>query len=969
MPAESGLIGIDGGRGAVLVGHRVFHGQRVAGVVVIRPGRRRAVGLGEADDVVAGVPGELGDLAEGVGHLGGAPGGVKHVAAGVPVLVGHRGGGVPAGVGCGVGEAGGAAAAVGDGLEEPVEGGVVAGLRQVVGQVGGVAAGVGDRHELDVLVALRGVVAELEHLRDAGSGAVGHLRHQALGVVQEGDRAAGDVGDGLDLVDDERVGQPGGGLDGSGVVDELVAVALGVVADGQGLPPGRVGDGVEELDRLVVGLPFGIVEVRLVAVAVHHRGLVALAVEEELGAVRAGHHPRPRVGVLAVRAAVGELLQEQVDSRRALPGHPVGAEHKQVAGAVAVGERDRGGVRAGVEVQRRAEPRHRGGRQRPAESHRRVGGVQRVVGHPHERLESAGGVGERVVVPDRVAGGQVVQHRRPGPGVDPGVLVELLQAELVGGRLVGRHELPERRYPVGGGQGRCRPVRCCQARRGHGGRNGPGEQACRQGRGRAGAAAAGGAAGGGGAGGQPGAGGLVVQVPGEHAAVAQAVAAGVIGGLQRGGDGGDRAGWQVGGQRGLRLVRGGGDVGAVRQQPVVGQHPVRGGPGGAGGVGQGDVDRAAAAGDLRIRRLRHVVGVLRYRLGVGDGELGRELRLGRAGVQEQFPFLRAAGGLPGQLDQQAVLAGGGGDPALDGGGDRPAVPGWVGAQPGGGAGRGGVVAAAGRAPAGARGCLVPGGGGRVEALGQGVRLIAGRAAAGVVVVPAPQLQLRAGDGGIGRDAGRGHGGEAHYRAGDAVGAGVVAGAEVGLPGELLQVRVGLGAGQCGGAGGGDDHRGGPGGGQLHPLHRARDHRPVRGLDRDHVVIHAGRRRRPGRCRGGGGVGVTGGPGGCRGDQGGGRRGERLGHAAVDLVAGQVIAGVGVFAEVAARRGRVGVGRPGQLGPCGVDHGGRVDRHALGAVGEHQLRVGGGLPVIRPGDGGFIPGPAHVQRRLVGGLDD
>src|SRR5262249_5076377 len=161
-------------------------------------------------------------------------------------------------------------------------------------------------------------------------------------------------------------------------------------------------------------------------------------------------------------------------------------------------------------------------------------------------------------------------------------------------------------------------------------------------------------------------------------AVAQAVAAGVAGGLEGGGDGGDRAGWHVGGQGGLRLVGGGGDVGAVGQQPVVGQHPVRGGPGGAGGVGHGDVYRAGAGGELRIGRLRHVVGVLRDGLGVGDGQLGRELGLGRGGVQEQFAFLRAAGGLRGQLDQQAVLAGGGGDPALHGGGDRPAVPGRVG---------------------------------------------------------------------------------------------------------------------------------------------------------------------------------------------------------------------------------------------------------------------------------------------------
>ena len=122
-----------------------------------------------ADDVVVGVPGQLGDLAKGVGHLGAAPGGVKHVAAGVPVLVGHLRRGVAAGVGCGVGEAGGAAAAVGDGLEEPVKGRVVADVVEVVGQAGGVAARVDDREELDVLVALRGVVTELEYLGQAGA--------------------------------------------------------------------------------------------------------------------------------------------------------------------------------------------------------------------------------------------------------------------------------------------------------------------------------------------------------------------------------------------------------------------------------------------------------------------------------------------------------------------------------------------------------------------------------------------------------------------------------------------------------------------------------------------------------------------------------------------------------------------------------------------------------------------------------
>src|SRR5262249_46332186 len=151
VPGQPGLVGVGRRGGAAVVGLGVRHRQRVPGVRVPRPGGSRAVVLGEGGDVVVGAPGQLGDLALGVGDLDGPAGGVRQVGGGVAVGVGDLGLDL-AGDRDGVGDVGGAAEPVGDGLQAPFEGGVDRG--GVVGEVGGVAAGVGDGDEFDVLVAL-----------------------------------------------------------------------------------------------------------------------------------------------------------------------------------------------------------------------------------------------------------------------------------------------------------------------------------------------------------------------------------------------------------------------------------------------------------------------------------------------------------------------------------------------------------------------------------------------------------------------------------------------------------------------------------------------------------------------------------------------------------------------------------------------------------------------------------------------
>ncbi len=321
----------------------------------------------------------------------------------------------------GVGEAGQPGVPVGDGLGPPVELGVVGG-QVVVGEVGGVPARVGDLDQLDVLVALGHVVGEPERLGQRAALAVDQPAEQALVGVGELQLLAGDVGDRLDLVDDLRVGEVGRGDLRAGVVEVGVAVALGVVGQGQRLPVARVGQVPQELDRFVVRLPLLVGEQQLVAdpvgVLVRDRGEVAVGVEEELGPVRPGHHPGPgrvgATGLLQVQVHTGWMVV--VPHRRVR--RPVLVQREQVAGAVPVGEGDlRRPVLAGrMEVQRGAQPHQRRGRDRPALADRRVRGVQAVVGQPHERGHPAAGVGERVVGSHRVAGEQVVQHAGAGAG-------------------------------------------------------------------------------------------------------------------------------------------------------------------------------------------------------------------------------------------------------------------------------------------------------------------------------------------------------------------------------------------------------------------------------------------------------------------------------------------------------------------------------------------------------------------------
>lgn len=249
---------------------------------------------------MVGVEVQAGDLVLGVGDLLGPAQCVHQVRGGVGFRVGDHGlDFVPARpVGVGVGDLRGLVEPVGDRLDPPVELRVVI-RRGVVRELCGVVPRVGDPDHLDVLVALQRVVAEPERLGQGGVvGAVDHLGHQALVGVPEVDPPPGDIGDVLDLVDDLRVGQVRTTDFVSGVVDERVALALGVVVQRQRLPAGRVGQVPQELRRLVGRAALLVGEQHLVAVLVDRGGLVALVVEEERRAVRAGHHPRPgRIGV------------------------------------------------------------------------------------------------------------------------------------------------------------------------------------------------------------------------------------------------------------------------------------------------------------------------------------------------------------------------------------------------------------------------------------------------------------------------------------------------------------------------------------------------------------------------------------------------------------------------------------------------------------------------------------------------
>src|SRR6266536_1662810 len=200
------------------VGLGALDRQRVAGLGVVGPGGER---------VVVGVPGQLGDLALGVGDVGGPAEPVDQVGGAVVLRIGDDRLDLRSGlsVRVGVGELGGAVEPVGVGLGRPFELRVVFGPGVVV-QVGGVPARVGDADELDVLVALGHVVAEREHLRLGRAGAVDQFAEQSLVGVGEGELpriggADGDVGDLLDVIDDLRVGQVrlSGDLGPGGVVD------------------------------------------------------------------------------------------------------------------------------------------------------------------------------------------------------------------------------------------------------------------------------------------------------------------------------------------------------------------------------------------------------------------------------------------------------------------------------------------------------------------------------------------------------------------------------------------------------------------------------------------------------------------------------------------------------------------------------------------------------------------------------
>jgi len=107
--------------------------------------------LFQPGDVVVGVPGQLGDLALGVGDVGGPAEPVDQVGGAVVLRIGDDRLDLRSGlsVRVGVGELGGAVEPVGVGLGRPFELRVVFGPGVVV-QVGGVPARVGDADELDV---------------------------------------------------------------------------------------------------------------------------------------------------------------------------------------------------------------------------------------------------------------------------------------------------------------------------------------------------------------------------------------------------------------------------------------------------------------------------------------------------------------------------------------------------------------------------------------------------------------------------------------------------------------------------------------------------------------------------------------------------------------------------------------------------------------------------------------------------
>lgn len=174
----------------------------------------------------------------------------------------------------------------------------------------------------------------------------------------------------------------------------------------------------------------------------------------------------------------------------------------------------------------------------------------------------------------------------------------------------------------------------------------------------------------------------------------------------------------------------------------------------------GEYGRQWHPAGLGPRKENTITDFIDCRLGVGHDQFRPQGGLGRGGVEEDL----APGDLAGvQLHGQPVLVGRGADPVLRGGRDGEALPVRVIGQPGDLRQQRRAERAARRRPRRPRPGVVPGGGRRVEGLGQLKRVI-GRPGRGVVDGP-PQLQVRLADRRVGGDPRRRHRREHEHRPG------------------------------------------------------------------------------------------------------------------------------------------------------------------------------------------------------------
>lgn len=186
VPVQRALVAKHGGGRVVGDRLRVPNRYGVTGLLVIGPGGHRTVGLGQGHHVVITIPGKAGVLVAGVGDPRPPPEPVGVVTGGVAFRIRDRG--VHFGplrpVRIDVAEPDRATHSVGDGLWLPLVFRVDRG--GVVGQACRAAARIPDGDQFDVLIALFGVVVEVEWFGLAAAGAVDQIGEQSLVAVCKG---------------------------------------------------------------------------------------------------------------------------------------------------------------------------------------------------------------------------------------------------------------------------------------------------------------------------------------------------------------------------------------------------------------------------------------------------------------------------------------------------------------------------------------------------------------------------------------------------------------------------------------------------------------------------------------------------------------------------------------------------------------------------------------------------------------